>query len=53
MDVDINKGNFDKPLSFAELEQKFLNNANLALKESEAKALLEQILSLEKQTSFL
>jgi len=53
VDVDINKGNFDKPLSFAELEQKFLNNANLALKESEAKALLEQILSLEKQTSFL
>ncbi|TQR34424.1 MmgE/PrpD family protein [Campylobacter sp. MIT 99-7217] len=52
-DVFINKGNFDNPLSFEELELKFLNNAKLCIDEASAKKLSEKILSLETQKSFI
>lgn len=51
-DIFINKGNPDNPLSFDELQCKFLNNATLALDESKAMKLLEKIMSIETQRAF-
>ena len=53
VDVDINRGNFDNPLSFEELQGKFLNNAILALSEKEALNLSQKILNLENEKAFL
>ncbi|HED6005599.1 TPA: MmgE/PrpD family protein [Campylobacter coli] len=49
-DVFINKGNFDNPLSFEELKDKFINNAKENLTMDKIHDILEQIKHLEKQT---
>lgn len=49
-DVFINKGNFDNPLSFEELKDKFINNAKENLTMDKIYDILEQIKHLEKQT---
>ncbi|HHD0454685.1 TPA: MmgE/PrpD family protein [Campylobacter coli] len=50
-DVFINKGNFDNPLSFEELKDKFINNAKENLTMDKIYDILEQIKHLEKQTN--
>ncbi|TKX32220.1 MmgE/PrpD family protein [Campylobacter aviculae] len=52
-DVFINRGNFDNPLSFEELKEKFLNNAQLSLTEEKANDVLKQIMNLENQKDFI
>ncbi len=49
-DIFINKGNFDNPLSFEELKDKFINNAKENLTMDKIHDILEQIKHLEKQT---
>ncbi|EOZ2160861.1 MmgE/PrpD family protein [Campylobacter coli] len=49
-DVFINKGNFDNPLRFEELKDKFINNAKENLTMDKIHDILEQIKHLEKQT---
>ncbi|HED6851870.1 TPA: MmgE/PrpD family protein [Campylobacter coli] len=49
-DIFINKGNFDNPLSFDELKDKFINNAKENLTMDKIHDILEQIKHLEKQT---
>lgn len=49
-DVFINKGNFDNPLSFEELKDKFINNVKENLTMDKIYDILEQIKYLEKQT---
>ncbi|MBZ7948384.1 MmgE/PrpD family protein [Campylobacter sp. RM9929] len=52
-DILINKGNFDNPLSFEELKEKFLNNAKMSLTEEKANDVLRQIINLENQNNFI
>ena len=51
-DIDINKGNPDKPLSLAELKRKFFDNAKMALDEKSAQRYLDKIMNLESQSEF-
>ncbi|BEK12927.1 hypothetical protein B10927_13660 [Campylobacter jejuni] len=51
-DVFINKGNFDNPLSFEELEAKFLANAQIYLDNAKANKILDQIINLENLNHF-
>lgn len=53
IDVEINKGNFDRPLSFSELEFKFLNNAQTCLSKEKSEELLKKILNIEELEKFL
>lgn len=51
-DVFINKGNFDNPLSFEELKEKFLSNAKISISEAKALELIKQIENLENLKTF-
>ena len=46
--VAVNRGNPERPLTNAEIEAKFLENAALTLTESAAKRIRDQVLALEK-----
>lgn len=52
-DVSINRGNFDNPLSFEELEQKFKCNAYKTLNNQQILNCLDKIKHLESQTDFM
>ncbi|WP_291951620.1 MmgE/PrpD family protein [Campylobacter sp.] len=51
-DVLINKGNFDNPLNFYELKDKFLSNATIAFSLEKAEELVENIQNLENLSCF-
>lgn len=51
-DVFVNKGNFDNPLSFDELKEKFLSNAKVSISEVKALELIQQIENLENLKTF-
>ncbi|EAI5529298.1 MmgE/PrpD family protein [Campylobacter lari] len=51
-DVLINKGNFDNPLSFDELKDKFLSNASIALSLEKADELVKKLQNLENLNDF-
>ncbi|EAI3912532.1 MmgE/PrpD family protein [Campylobacter lari] len=51
-DVFINKGNFDNPLSFDELKDKFLSNASIALSLEKAEELVKNLQNLENLSDF-
>ena len=51
-DVFVNKGNFDNPLSFDELKEKFLSNAKISISEAKALELIKQIENLENLKTF-
>ena len=49
--VAVNRGNPERPLTNAEIEAKFLENAALTLTESAAKRIRDQVLALERLAS--
>ncbi|MBF7068261.1 MmgE/PrpD family protein [Campylobacter volucris] len=51
-DVFINKGNFDNPLSFDELKDKFITNATINMPLDQATKLIEKIQNLENLSHF-
>ncbi|EAK0847196.1 MmgE/PrpD family protein [Campylobacter lari] len=51
-DVLINKGNFDNPLSFDELKDKFLSNTSIALSLEKTEELVKKLQNLENLNDF-